>query len=170
MNVGMTMSAPKSSRKIGLLIGLAAVSTCLLQGCFGSESEPPPYPPLSQKELVGCWKWENPDDCRVSCFDSTGGYLYLSRSDESRVIVAEDSGSYRISENEILLSSVLKNTEGLVYSSGSTLSRAIVDGKQVGVSGNNYTGTVLVRVHPDSFPCGLKPWTLFQKPATWTLF
>lgn len=28
-------------------------------------------------------------------------------------------------------------------------------------------GLILTRVHPDSFPCGLKPWTLFQKPAGW---
>lgn len=170
MNVDMMANMRATSRKIRLLICLAVVSPYLLQGCFGSESESPPYPPLSQKELVGCWKWENPNDCRVSCFDSTGGYMYLLRSDESRVIVAEDSGSYKISGNEIRVSSVLKNTEGLVNSSSSTFSRAIVDGKLLGVSGNNYTGTVLARVHPDSFPCGLKPRTFFQKPSTWTLF
>lgn len=172
MKAQMGMAVKMLSFSIDRWICLTTISACILQGCFGSESEPPPFPPLSPVEVVGCWRIQQSsvNTCAVDCYDSAGAYFRAFRSDASLPILAEDSGHYRITGNEIFHEYRLKNNQGSNVQSSFRIEFAMIGGKLMNIQNGQLTGVELSRVHPDSFPCGLKPWTLFQKPATWTLF
>lgn len=150
---------------------LAVLSLIFLAGCFENEPEETRFPPLTHAEIIGCWKMEQPEGlCRVECFDSTGLFFLTSRSDASLPLLAERLGTFRVFENDLFLDFRLKNSQGLDLLSDAHLTRTIQNGRMQAIEGESISNVAFGRVHPDSFPCGMKPWTMFPKPATWTLF
>lgn len=142
-----------------------------LVGCFGEDPSEPPFPPLRLEELAGCWKRDlQGDTCHVRCFDHVGGYYSISRFKNPFPEMREDSGSYTLSGNDITLKYRLKTTQGTNSPIGGVLSYTIVSGKLRSIEGSNFSGVNYSRVHPDSFPCGMKPWVQFSKPVGWPNF
>ncbi len=138
----------------------------LLVGCYEDEPDPLPYPPLDPRALVGCWEFIVPDDmCSARCFDRQNGFYHTSsftlRDRETR----EDSGTFSLERNRVNLNSMLKTTSGKFERNDDALSYTII--RDTLIPAEPLGNSRFIRVHPDSFPCGLKPWTLFQKPAGW---
>lgn len=138
----------------------------LLAGCINDEPNPPPYPPLDARALVGCWQRNfYQDRCEIRCFNREGGYFLTRTFLDRKIEVREDSGSYAVSKNTLSLNRTVKTTLGVISQSDDGLSLTIINDTLMGTE--PLRGYSLARVSPDSFPCGLKPWTLFQKPAGW---
>ena len=80
--------------------------------------------------------------------------------------VGEDSGSYAVVDrNRVALTYWLKTTDGKDLPSTANFDLTVI--QDTLFSTNPFRAGFYTRVHPDSFPCGLKPWTLFQKPSGW---
>lgn len=94
----------------------------------------------------------------------------MYKSEVTFLLLAEELGTYRLHENTLISEYRLKNNQGLNVLGSHGIAYAIDGDKLKRVSGNEFSGIEYSRVSPDSFPCGLKPWVLFSKPATWTLF
>ena len=77
----------------------------------------------------------------------------------------QDSGTYSVFGNDAKLRKRIKTTLGLDANSDPTYRYTIMADTLFSIE--PYGELALTRVHPDSFPCGLKPWTLFQKPPGW---
>lgn len=138
----------------------------LLVGCYEDDPDPLPYPPLDSRALVGCWQFSPPEElCSVRCFDRLMGYFHISTFKVRNIEIREDSGTFTLERNTLNITRTLRTTTGRDEPNDDGLSYTIINDTMfpAGPIGN----TRLTRVHPDSFPCGLTPWTLFQKPAKW---
>lgn len=148
------------------LWSILALGTFLLVGCFHDEEESLPYPPLDPRALVGCWTEGQPYSfCTTNCFDRSGGFYSAMTFTTRGKELGEDSGSYYIQTNHAILSSRIKTTTGKDSPNNGQLLLTIVNDTLF--TTDPFRADFYTRVHPDSFPCGLKPWTLFRKPAGW---
>lgn len=145
---------------------ILALGTFLLVGCFEEEEEALPYPPLDPRALVGCWKEIKPlQDCASMCFDRAGGYFLSRQFVDRKLEIREDSGVYSISKNDLSVDRILRTSLDRRESNFDGFHFTIINGTLQ--STDPLGASSFTRVHPDSFPCGLKPWTLFRKPAGW---
>ena len=138
-------------------------------GCTPEDPDPPSYPPLDSRALVGCWQYATPkDQCSVECFDKNGGYFHKSSFTVRYIEFREDSGTFSISKFKIHADRILRTTTGKNERNFDGLQKTILRDTLMSItSDERLGGGRMIRVHPDSFPCGLKPWTLFQKPLGW---
>lgn len=138
----------------------------LLAGCYEDQPDPLPYPPLDARALVGCWRVVRPSiECEVSCFDRSGGFFLARQFEDRKTEIRQDSGTYSVLGNSVMLKKRIKTTLELDATSEPTYRYTILADTLQSIE--PIGEFVLARVHPDSFPCGLKPWTLFQKPPGW---
>lgn len=147
--------------KLWTILALGA----FLVGC-NEEDEALPYPPLDPRALVGCWSYIVPDnECSIRCFDRKHGYFHASIFSLRKSETREDSGHFSLDRNRVNLFRSVRTTTGRDEPNEDDLSYTII--RDTMLPAEPPGSSRLVRVHPDSFPCGLKPWTLFRKPAGW---
>lgn len=138
----------------------------LLAGCYEDQPDPLPYPPLDERALVGCWRFLHTSfPCGTECFDRSSGYIHTTTFTQRNTEIRQDSGEYSISQNRLNIPRIARTSLGTSIFSDDDLSYTIL--KDTLQSTDPLGAVKLTRVHPDSFPCGLKPWTLFQKPPGW---
>ena len=138
-------------------------------GCTLEDPDPPSYPPLDARALVGCWQYAVPkDQCSVDCFGRNGGYFHKSSYTVRYLEAREDSGIFSTNKYSLNIDRIMRTTTGKNERNDDGLRYTIIRDTMMSItSDERLGGGRMVRVHPDSFPCGLKPWTLFQKPLGW---
>jgi len=136
-----------------------------LCGCFQDSGNSGP-PDLKLADVVGCWT-NLADTCIAQCFARDRGFFDALQGlgpSDSR----EDSGSFTL--NGYALTEVRKyaSPQGYLGSDTGVAFYQIKDGVLVGLYSNGSPTSIhWSRSSPDSFPCGIKPWRVFNKPAGW---
>jgi len=155
------------------LLVAALLGGVLLTSCWDDPESPVNIPPnLRREDVLGCWSWSQDGYCEMECYDSSGASFYQTTSKSSGRIY-ESIGRFSLhgySVDETIHDR--SNTSSL----GSELEIQVSVnyrrlGKSLWVLGDNFKlSTEYKPVRLDStLPCG-EPFTLFPKPAGWTLF
>jgi len=155
------------------LLVAALVGGVFLTSCWDDPESPVNIPPnLRREDVLGCWTLSRSDYCEIKCFDSSGSSWYQSVA-KSINWTYESLGKYSVAgigvdekfqdrSNTSVLDSGIEKFVSINY-------RRI--GKSLWELDNNWNSVTEYKpVRLDStLPCG-EPFTLFPKPAGWTLF
>ncbi len=159
-------------RPSGCLISLILVLSLLSCEDEKSTAGSSLPPDLRMEDVVGCWYWSKQSYCEVLCFDSSMQTIFHTENSSTRR-VSEIFGVYGISGYRVA-------TRGLVSSSMNPIQRESIyvsvgylrNGSELYSLGkdNEVDNRFFKDGHDSAAAVCRDPFSLFAKPANWTLF